>query len=311
MLSSSSPARAERVLRMAIATAICSIPVVGCIGLGCSGGGEKFDVSFTPCAADAGTDADGGACPTTCLEACRDLEPSSMVGLEGICADSDAAMVALTPGIQVTVHCEAVKNCTGRKLDGIAAPLIPGEPPGAWLARAAWLEASAIFAFRRLARELRAHGAPRALVKAARACARDEIRHARAMGALAKKYGVAIPRVSLGALPVRDLEAIARENAVEGCVSETYGAAVAAWQGTCASDPDVARVMREIAPDELRHAALGWAVDAWITRRLSNDARERVRLARDEATRALLEETRHAREEHALATALAEQLWAA
>ena len=69
--------------------------------------------------------------------------------------------------------------------------------------------------------------------------------------------------------------------------------------------------MRDIAPDELRHAALGWAVNAWIERRLSPDARARVKAARDEAARALLAEARATREEHALATAIAEQLWAA
>jgi hypothetical protein len=69
--------------------------------------------------------------------------------------------------------------------------------------------------------------------------------------------------------------------------------------------------MRGVAPDELRHAALGWAIDEWTRRRLSRDARVRVRAARDEATRALLEETRGSVEAHALATAIAGQLLAA
>ena len=314
MLSSSSPVRVERVLRLAIATALTSIPVIGCFGGSCSvGGGEKFDVTFTPCAPDAGASADGGACPSTCMDACRQLMPATFAGREGFCEDVDAATIPMTPGTQVTVHCEALVNCTGRKLDGISTPdgKWLARSHGAWAARAAWLEASAIFAFRRLVRELRAHGAPRSLIKAARASARDEVRHARLMRALAHERGFEIPPVPRVALEIRDLESIAKENAVEGCVSETYGAAFATWQGSCASDPEIARVMREIAPDEIRHAALGWAVNAWIHRRLSKDARDRVRAARDEATRALLDETRHAPEAHALASAVAERLWAA
>ena len=69
--------------------------------------------------------------------------------------------------------------------------------------------------------------------------------------------------------------------------------------------------MASIAPDELRHAALGWAVHAWAEQRLELDARERVRRARDEAAAALLREARETREEHALASAMASLLWAA
>ena len=295
MLTSSSPARVERVLKIAIAAAIGTLPIAACSL--CGGSPQKFDVTFQACADD-----DAGTCPSTCDEACRANAPA---GRFGECADFDAGSVPITPGTSVTVQCLALVDCTGRKLDGLAAPELD------WLARAAWLEASAIFAFRRLARELRAHGAPRALVRAARACARDEVRHARAMIALAKRRGATVPPIARASYEVRDLEAIAIENAVEGCVSETYGAAVAAWQGASARDPEIARVMSEIAPDELRHAAVGWAVHAWSERRLAPEARKRVREARDQAARHLLERTRELEQEHALATAIAERLWAA
>ncbi len=313
MLASSSPARVERVLRIAIATAVASVPVSACSSPYPCGGGftsQTYDVTFTVCAADGGTgDAgDAGACFTTCDEACSTLKPASDNGF-GECVNPDGATAA--PGTTMTASCQTALNCTGRKLDGIAAPHVDGEPLGAWLARAAWLEASAVHAFRRLARELRAHGAPERLVSAARAAARDEIRHARIMSALARKHGAVVPRIVTTALPVRDLESIARENAVEGCVSETYGAAIAAWQASHSNDADVAHAMSMIAPDELRHAALGWAVHAWAERRLPRDARERVRHARDEAARALLDEARATREESSLAEAIASLLWAA
>jgi len=46
------------------------------------------------------------------------------------------------------------------KAHGLRAPEIACDDPiGAWFAEAAWLEAASVGAFRRLARELRAHGA--------------------------------------------------------------------------------------------------------------------------------------------------------
>src|SRR5260221_408672 len=82
---------------------------------------------------------------------------------------------------------KAIGLCAGRKLDGLRAPEIACEDPiAAWFAEAAWLEAASIGAFRRLARELRAHGAPAHLIASANVCARDEIRHARMMARLAE-----------------------------------------------------------------------------------------------------------------------------
>ena len=299
-------------LRVVVATAVASVPVVACMGFGCSTKPlGTFDVTFTPCtAADGGAQPDGGECATTCNMACELFKPASQPG-GGLCADIDAGEVSLALGQEVTVHCQALQDCTGRKLDGLAAPDVEGGAFGAWLARAAWLETSAVFAFRRLARELRAHGAPARLIAAARRSARDEIRHARVMTALARARGAVVPPVRVAPAPVRDLETIARENVVEGCVNETYGAAVAAWQAHASNDRDLATAMTGIAPDELRHAALGWAVHGWIETRLAPAARARVRAARDESARALLERTRSSPEEHALATALSAALWAA
>jgi len=126
------------------------------------------------------------------------------------------------------------------------------------------------------------------LIASANVCARDEIRHARMMARLAEKHGAIVPRVEIrAALGVRDLESIARENAVEGCVGETYGAAVATWAGANAEHEDVRAASRAIAADEMRHAAFGWAVHAWATEHLASGARDRVRAARDEAADAL------------------------
>jgi hypothetical protein len=180
----------------------------------------------------------------------------------------------------------------GRCPAGLAAPALTGgaSPLGAWLAACAHLEAASIDAFAILGDELCAHAAPRALIRAAGAAARDERRHADVIGWLAARHGSVSPppRVARGA--VRDLESIARENAIEGCTRETYAALVASRQAVAATDPELRAAMAGIARDETRHAALAFAVDAWSSTQLGAAARRRVREARDEAGARLLAE---------------------
>jgi len=160
---------------------------------------------------------------------------------------------------------------------------------GAWLAHAAWLEAASVPAFVLLARELEQHGAPRELIAAALIAARDEIRHTAIVGDLARRYGAQPSPAQVATVPPRTLEAIAIENAIEGCVRETWGAALALWQSHAARDPQARIAFSEIARDELRHAELGWAIDAWARTQLDDAAIARVAAARAVAVRALLE----------------------
>lgn len=60
------------------------------------------------------------------------------------------------------------------------------------------------------------------------------------------------------------LEALAIDNAIEGCVRETLGAIEAVWMAEHSPDPEIRSVMRSIARDEERHAALAWRIDAWV-----------------------------------------------
>jgi len=150
------------------------------------------------------------------------------------------------------------------------------EVVGAWLAEAAQVEAASVPAFEILADELRAHHAPPALVARALASADDERRHARVMASLARAHGATPGPVRVVVREPRALEAIARENAVEGLVREAYGARVAI-------DP-------AIGADEQRHAELAADVHAWIRPRLPYAARRRVDEARDAARAALVAE---------------------
>ena len=179
----------------------------------------------------------------------------------------------------------------GRCPEGLAPPASGGaeDPLGAWLAASAHLEAASIDAFEILAAELGAHRAPPALIRAARAATADERRHADRIGRLAASRGAVPPAAYVKRGPVRDIEAVAGENAVEGCVRETYAAMLACRQARAATDPAIRSAMAGIARDETRHAALAWAVDGWSQALLHPAARRRVREARREAIEQLME----------------------
>ena len=131
-------------------------------------------------------------------------------------------------------------------------------------------------------------GAPRSLSKLAHRCAQDELRHARTTTRLARTHGAepARPRVARGTAR-RSLDDVALENAVEGCVGETYAALMAAWQASHARDRSIAMAMREIARDELRHAAFSWAIARWASTQLDSAAQSKLQSARRDAIAAL------------------------
>jgi len=181
--------------------------------------------------------------------------------------------------------------CIGRRPAGLRAER-RGKPArcselGAYFARVARLEAASVDAFQILAEELAAHGAPARLVRACERAAADEVRHAEVTARLARRHGARprAPRVVRG--PVRSLVEIALENAVEGCVRETYGALEGLHQAAMAADPEVRAAMQRIARDESRHGALSWSIGEWLETRLTSEERRRVRAARDQEVDAL------------------------
>lgn len=176
-------------------------------------------------------------------------------------------------------------GCEGRRPEGLQPVTgeVPAHPVGRWFASMARLEASAVDAFEGVARELEAHGAPAALIDASRVAAQDEVRHHEAMSRLAQRYGARPLPAEIVDHPVRALYAIALENAVEGCIRETYGALAAHRQAFAATDPEIAAAMTEIAEDEGRHAALSWEIAAWIEPRLSDAERAELTLEKARA----------------------------
>ena len=245
--------------------------------IGGTGGCNTVEYHETSAPVDGGW-ADGGPLPTElCGVPCGNIEPSfieqcSATDIDGGAWDFD---------------CLLFGNCTGRRPEGLQRPKVDlSGALGAYFARMAHLEAASVSAFLRMADELVAFGAPAHLAESARRAAGEEVRHARTMGEFAKRGGARVPRVEHPPFQSRSLEAFALENAVEGCVRETFGAAAALAQSYRAPNAELRAAMKHIATDELGHAELAWEVDAWLDTKLSAAERERV----DEARRAAVTE---------------------
>lgn len=156
-----------------------------------------------------------------------------------------------------------------------------------WFAEMAHLEAASVSAFWRLAADLREHEAPAELIARAERAADDECNHAAAIGRLAGVLGGEVAVPTLAPASRRGLYALALENAVEGCVGETWAALVAGFQAHAAADPEVREALAVIAVDEAAHAELAWAVDAWLRPRLGPTERAMVDATRARAAAAI------------------------
>ncbi len=206
---------------------------------------------------------------------CRTIDDSCVDG--SVVADSDGGLA---------IECSWCIGGPGRAPAGLS-PERFSRTLGGHFACAAWLEAASVHAFRTLRRELCALGAPQKLIRAARRAESDEVRHARITARFAKRLGARTVRPRVRSAARRTMEAIAIENAMHGCVGETYAALEARYQALRAPTAELRLAMREIARDEARHAALAWAVAAWLEPRLSPSGRARARRARAAAARDL------------------------
>lgn len=188
-----------------------------------------------------------------------------------------------------TIECQSIDCAIGRPLlvDGrgrtaapaaredwaaeldAAAPAdeaLAAELAAHWL-RVGALEHASVASFARFTLQLLALGAPPELLMETQRAAADEIQHARLTYGLAAAYGA---HSGPGPLPLADLDLETERRAVirglieEACVGETLGAAEAAAAADCAEDASVAAVLRRIADDEARHAALAWKSLRWL-----------------------------------------------
>lgn len=234
--------------------------------------------------------SDGGISSTECERACSSayggsyghytctLEtPVGDAATDGD-ADGDAGEDAGGLRVQCTFVTSTCSQPAGRRPRGFRDRGARGTSAlGAYFAQIAALEAASVDAFLILARDLRAHRAPRRLVQRALRAARDEQRHTKLMSELARAHGGVVPAATARPWRRRSLIDVARENAVEGCVRETFGALLASYQARHAPSAAVREAMAVIARDETQHAILAHDVHRWTSGKLPVDERRRVR----------------------------------
>lgn len=278
-------AKLYQLLAMVIASS-----TIGARGLACIGNCHDYSDLRTIPILPASSGPDGGPIPSDSVDALCHMH----------CANADSCKPTTIPQPDGTsiqaLSCESHHTCgAGRRPEGFVNGLVQAAHSDAsWIMQAATLEAASVDAFRWVRRDLRAHGAPRRLLRQASRAMREEKRHARCMRALARRLGIAvhIPKTSLPSIP--SLEQMATHNAVEGCIRETFGALMAQYQARHAQNPEFAAAMKTIAVEEAHHAALAYRIDVWARKRLDVGARQRIDVAQQQAIDELLREAAHA-----------------
>lgn len=243
---------------------------------------------------DVGQSLPLDVCTAVCMseQYYDDIESCVLTGLQVDSETSEGTSSDSGGDATATVECTYFAYCGegGRRSAGLVSrgDCESDDGVAAWFASMAHSEAASVTSFLRLQEELAEHGAPAELRSRLWEAARDEVRHARAMRRLARSKGVEPRTPEHVKVDARDLEAIARENAVEGCVAETWSALLCAWQARHCPSPELAEILRGIAADETRHAELAWAIDAWARARLDEAACARIDAARREAAQRLV-----------------------
>jgi hypothetical protein len=134
-------------------------------------------------------------------------------------------------------------------------------------------EHASVAAFARLTLDLMALGAPSSLIKAANEDALDEIRHtelcfslASALDGRVESPGPFPQAQRVSALPRSRSLALAKlavDSLVDGALHEGVSARIIAKLSQRCTDTAIRAAVKQIAGDEGRHAAHGWAVTRW------------------------------------------------
>lgn len=177
------------------------------------------------------------------------------------------------------------------------------DPVGRAFADGAEAEESSVHAFVELSTALTALGAPEDLARECLRAAEDEERHRLVFTALARAHGAEPSRAPATSSGWPSLEALACENATQGCVAELWAAVLVVHASFRAASPATRRALATIADDEARHVELAQRLDTYLAHELPPDARTRVEDARDRAVRALAARVQSAAEAPALVAA--------
>lgn len=220
----------------------------------------KYAMRIDACIADSKT------CQALCESLLYDDPTASMY--DTVDVDSCTLSTSNADGATFAIDYNGSYEC-GRRTRGLVEPVRRDGTAGAWLAAQATLEAASVTAFARLARALVRLDAPVWAVASARAAIADELWHAQLCAGLARVLGADVAPPEIDGDDDLSLHELARENAVEGEVGETFGALVAACQSRAAHSPVARAVFERIARDELRHAILAHRLAPWLAERLS------------------------------------------
>ena len=179
---------------------------------------KRLNVPFEP--------GDSGAGPPATAEQCAQFRQEH--GAFG----NDIACSTATADAGLVVLCDFTTVCEGRRPAGYQPPSDDASSPllGRYFARMAASEAASVSAFRQMAEELAEHGAPLELIEDAQRAAAEEERHFRIAAALAKLHGAKPACGVVAPRRRRPLLELAVENAREGVVRETLGAAEGFWK---------------------------------------------------------------------------------
>lgn len=246
---------------------------------------------------DGGVLYDGGGTLMECSQYCKQASQDPDFDVNDIvsCTIDSAGkgqclyVVAIPACGGGSAGCSSGPGCGaiyGRPVSGLSAPQLPAELDaiGCYLANAAYLEEASVAAFQILEAELRAHGAPAELLAKARRAASQEAVHAQLMGGLAQRHGSPVPvPPPIPERAPRELAAMALENAIEGCIHETWSALIATWQAEHAPERALRELFARIAQDETEHAALAWEVAAWAEPLLSASEQQLLRQDQQQA----------------------------
>jgi hypothetical protein len=159
---------------------------------------------------------------------------------------------------------------------------------GQYLADMTAMETAAITAFYYLSLELKAYDAPAELIARAQQAILEETRHSEMAALLAASFDADMPEVMVDDFCLRSLYEIALENAVEGCVNETFAAACGLWQSEYAQLDVFRKVISHITEEEMGHAELSWKIHQWIMPQLSEVQQEQIRIAQAKAVDSLV-----------------------
>lgn len=204
----------------------------------------------------------------------------SKIGTHVLEVGRDASLKVVSESFQTLTHeCNYGRRPLGYEDVGLASDATLHQT----LVRAMQLEHASVSAFVQIAWMLRRLHAPRSLVWRACSAAHDEQRHTSMLRELVARYGAVPELAPVTTRPFTDRYELALANATEGCVHEAFAALLAWEQAWRAKDHRIGEVMRVIAADETRHAALSWDLAAWLQPQLSERQSARLRQAQDRA----------------------------